>query len=64
MVHNTNFDLQMKSKKNNNFLIGAASHSFTLPVVISGNNTTMVGFNNARLKIESQKDLRRKNQTN
>lgn len=35
--HNINFDLKMRSK-NNNFLIGAASSSFTLPVVLSYNN--------------------------
>ncbi len=50
--HNINFDLKMKSKKNN-FLIGAASTSFTLPVVLSFNNSTMIGFQNARHKLES-----------
>jgi len=60
-VPNFNIDMQLKKKRQTNVLIGAAalSSSFQLPEVwtnvppITSAHTSMVGFQNARLKLES-----------
>jgi hypothetical protein len=43
--------MKMKTKKNN-VLIGATSTGFSLPVVWSGPSSTLVGFQNSRIKTD------------